>query len=283
MSSFAGLVSQEEINSGQESSTLFLKASLINHRCISNATWITSDNIMIIRARTAIAEGEEVTHSYFTVQQGAASALLKKHCGPTGCNCTLCKIVAIEGPARGNERQQLKLEFDLLRNRLQDAPFPSSLHSRFVQQLESLIANIETTYSSTRSESLRLELASPLHILGESQDFGGSRTALARSIELDLRSLAVCDGIIRKEENGIKVVQAPIYLGKNPVSILLACARRYAHTNDARDNEQALAFLAAGMKLETLVSGGGYSVFRFKHGEDIELLGLSHLVDLLRP
>jgi hypothetical protein len=272
------------MESTRGSTNIFIRSSLFNHRCTANATWHTYNNVMVIRARTAIAAGEEIFLSYCTVGVDRLAKIVEQHLGKNGCSCPLCDFDRLEGKAAVEKRKKLlEDQFLPLKSRLATTPMPSPAHSRLVQQLERLVEAISKTYSPSRPQQFRIELSDPLHCLADSQQFQTSDAIRRRSVELTIRSHRVRDGLITTQGNNITVQQAPIELGGDSVATFLVCARRYAFRNDPHDNETALKWIKAAMDLEKLMSGGGYAVFRFKHEKTIKHFGLDHLVDALRP
>lgn len=279
-------MTEEEARNGDGDSTLFVKASLFNHRCIDNATWTVMNNVIVIRARTPIRCGEEVLLSYSMPGTPPCDLIIQKHLGSKTCGCQLCKHDVAEGVAKVEKRRSIvKEQVRPLAALIRDTPSPSPKHSRLLRQVEDLIAAIEATYSPSRPENLRPDLAVALHLLGESINWTHSDVERRRSIELSLRSLTVCGGIVEYEAGGggIHVVQPPFYIEHDGVSVLLNCARRYAHRMDPEENTIALKWIKAAMDLERLRSGGKYPVFRLKHAYGIKFLGLEQLVDLFRP
>ncbi|GAA6024399.1 hypothetical protein JCM11491_003538 [Sporobolomyces phaffii] len=275
----SGIPVEQEAKAG--STSLFVKASLFNHQCTSNASWLTHNNVMVVRARTAIVAGEEIFLTYRTV--GFQAPIIEKHLGKDGCGCPLCTFDRLEGPVAVEKRKKLvRDQFPSIKSRLAETMMPSPAHTRLVRELERVIAGIEKTYSSSRPEQFRVELSEPLHVLADSQQFQLSGAARQRSVDLTVRSHVVRDGGISIKGGKVTVTRAPIDLGGNSVSTLLVCARRFAFRNDPDENVIALQWIQAAMDLEKMLSGGGYAVFRLRQDDAIRRLELDHLVDLLR-
>ncbi|GAA6024401.1 hypothetical protein JCM11491_003539 [Sporobolomyces phaffii] len=276
----SGIPVEQEAKAG--STSLFVKASLFNHQCTSNASWSTYNNVMVVRARTPIASGEEIFLTYRTV--GFQAPIIEKHLGKDGCGCPLCTFDRLEGPVAVEKRKKLvRDQLPSIKSRLAETMMPSPAHARLVRELERVIADIEKTYSSSRPERFRVELSEPLNVLADSQQFQLSDAARQRSVDLTVRSHVVRDGGISIKGGKVTVTRAPIELGSNSVSTLLVCARRFAFRNDPDENVIALQWIQAAMDLEKMLSGGGYAVFRLRQDDAIRRLELDHLVDLLRP
>lgn len=282
--SFGASGESKEARAEKGSSALFVKASIFNHACEANAFWETYNNVIVVRVRAPIHSGEEILLPYAT--PGSDAAMIERHLGKDGCKCSYCEFDRQEGPLAVKLRRKLvQGEFAAVKVKLASTAMPSPAHTRLVRRLERLISDTEKTYSPSRPERYRFELADMLHVLAESQDFLRSEAALRRSAELAVRSHAVRDGCISFSQSGggsgrVTVERVPVNLGGDSVFTLLACARRFAIRDEP---EYAIEWIKAAMQLEKMLSGGGFAVFRLKHDESVKLMGLDQLVDVLRP
>jgi hypothetical protein len=188
---FKMIPQSEEDTLMNTSTALYAYPSFINHSCVGNATWITFGHVMVIRAVTHIATGEEITMSYYgsdAPYPERTKALSKyfKH-----CDCALCVSDRAAGPgvhealakAEVKTQDPRSLSLQALRqiaNKV-DAIYPISygayrptsygVHHRLAHQLQLAVnqANNELSYRRLCLESVQHEIialeALGLHVI----------------------------------------------------------------------------------------------------------------------
>ncbi|KAK5133836.1 hypothetical protein LTR08_007167 [Meristemomyces frigidus] len=94
------------------STGLWIRASYLNHSCVSNSKKEYVGDLMVLRAARPIGAGEEITHSYNeSGDYDARTAALKTTWG-FACTCALCLAEKADGTALRTKRRALELEAD---------------------------------------------------------------------------------------------------------------------------------------------------------------------------
>ncbi|GAA6059916.1 hypothetical protein JCM10212_005299 [Sporobolomyces blumeae] len=264
--------------------SLFLRASMVNHSCVSNASWSVVGGVVIVRARTAIKAGEEILIDYGLSTTEDIESFFNKHFGSTSCRCKLCVARTEDGPARIDKRREiLEQRLDPLASRFEAASADRRLRQHFLDALLRVLADLEKTCPGRHAANLRPELLTPLHLVGEVTGSNTTEVSRRRSITKSLGAIKVSDGLVEWDGHKVKVVHPPINGSVGPVDVLFGVARRFAVKRDPTENAVAIEWIQAAVEMETLASGGGYAAFRFKHDTTLEQLGLGELASVLRP
>jgi tetratricopeptide (TPR) repeat protein len=102
----------EPCNTDAEQATaLYLFPSLFNHACAANAVWRCIGDVMVIRATTNIASGNEVTIPYVCSDSYyERQAALGVYISPE-CDCILCREDREDGEEAVKRRETLLAEF----------------------------------------------------------------------------------------------------------------------------------------------------------------------------
>ncbi|PVG03765.1 hypothetical protein CPB86DRAFT_722623 [Serendipita vermifera] len=247
-------------------SALYLLPSYLKHSCIPNSTRDMFGDVMVIRARSNIAKGEEITVTYvnpllpYPLRQVALSKWIDQ------CNCLLCKW-------------DLSTDPNAMITRLGLAQM-SAQPSSSVYLLQTLSKQIDTTYSQSHG-SFRHLAAGVYYQLAQavkaSTTYGLDPTTLyQQSIEEAMKSLErqgirITDreitAIRPKKENvqslPISTDQVPLHV-EGTIATVMLIAEVFSHL---RIDRRAEKWMRAAIWLENASIGGGIPLFKLKYAK----------------
>lgn len=132
------------------STGLWVRASHINHSCVSNAKTSFLGDLMIIRATRRIAAGEEVTHGYDeSSDYDIRTAALKRTWG-FKCRCALCAAEEADGSTVRKKRRELEDEAKAFIQKQKE----SGVRSGSVSKAKRLRQALNDTYNNGRYKGL---------------------------------------------------------------------------------------------------------------------------------
>jgi len=140
---------------------LYTLPSLFNHACryAANALWHCLGDVIVIRAATDIAAGEEITIPYadgetYTERERELATIL-----PQGCDCSRCKADRLDGRASCMRRRSLvERRYQIY----EDASHPGKSHGGVnLKALEQHTRDVEMTYKVSRN-ALKSSMCWPL-------------------------------------------------------------------------------------------------------------------------
>ena len=127
----------------EQPSALFALSSLFNHACAPNALWITFGDVIVIRARCSLAEGDEILIDRSSMSGGSRAASLQDRF-PDGCTCERCEIDKLEGAEKlGLRSEALEAYPGLVMLSLTGRP---ARHSDTGRKIKDLIDRVQATY-----------------------------------------------------------------------------------------------------------------------------------------
>ncbi|GAA6041925.1 hypothetical protein JCM8097_000225 [Rhodosporidiobolus ruineniae] len=233
-------------------SGLFLSTSLFNTSCVSNAKALTYRDVIVVRARTPIKAGEEVTVSYVTPAESyqGRTEVLKTHFDD-GCACPLCSLDRADGHKELARRSELVEErLPALRaayDRVKFADPTSDIRQKLHRVLCVFVVELEKTYSPSRGP-LKPELAVPYAHLPTSS-------------------------LPRREKTR---TTSPVVAHELLIEALLSGAARLAKVTEPR---MASRWMSAAMMLKKVFTGTEKEHFRELYKEEIEDLGLEKVFE----
>ncbi|GAA6028981.1 hypothetical protein JCM8097_001536 [Rhodosporidiobolus ruineniae] len=269
-------------------SGLFLSASIFNHSCCYNADWLVLGDFMLVRARSPIRKGEEITVAYVDVSKPYQRRL--DVCAvhfDDGCTCPLCQLDRLDGSVEVNRRHKLieqrlpalqEAHKRLKKNLPPTEPF--QLHQQ-QRDLASLVDDLEQTYSSTRGV-LKPELSLPLAMLADFH-FSTRRKSARKANELTLRSLEAGGAALRRgpdagSASAMEVVAAPFVHPDDAAAALLGMAARLVKAGQPGDREEAVELVKAAREMASIVEGERSGGFAGRYKARIKELGLEEVV-----
>jgi tetratricopeptide (TPR) repeat protein len=127
---------------------VFLRASYLNHCCVSNAKRQIVGDMLLLYALKPIAEGDEVTISYDDpIEDLKSRTELNKDKWNFACDCKLCEVEA-QDPVDVRKRREKLLDDAYELMEAHPASFMTS--DRAIAEAEQLIRNIADTYDDGR-------------------------------------------------------------------------------------------------------------------------------------
>ncbi|ORY89005.1 hypothetical protein BCR35DRAFT_350517 [Leucosporidium creatinivorum] len=275
-------------SSGNSPSFLFLQSSFFNHSCASNALWETYSDIMIVRARAPIREGEEVFIPY--AGAGAAEAdndkvtdILEKHFPtPPGCCCDLCTASRRDGADQVARRKQLMATEHEDLKRLLHSFNPSSstrLSHSTMRRIKKLVTDIEATYAADRGSPIRIQLGLAHHLFGEALHINGDyATAIKHTyLAYEAQGGRISPSPLLSSSSSSEkptVVAAPLAQADMAVIHLLVNAFRSLKLEKPN---QARKWMRLAIETEQILSGGGKEKFDRRFEEVSETMSLTDL------
>lgn len=148
-------------------SALYLLPSLINHSCIENATRRFFREVMVIRAKTNISKGEEITLSY---TWGDTVSIRQSRLNKYGftCACILCEDERADGELACRRREELvKNMGDIGPGDQKAAPVTAKSLRKTTKALELTIKQVSETYTSSHRTTVRPPLVWLHHWLSQ--------------------------------------------------------------------------------------------------------------------
>lgn len=135
-------------------SSLYALPSLMNHSCIGNVSYafLTPSHsrtpIIFLRAKRALAVGEECVDSYTDALDELDQRTTKLAGHGFTCTCPLCIADRLDTPAQRSSRAALAARVEELTDRIHRGKQPSSPHKNVIMDL---VDSLEQTYSSHRT------------------------------------------------------------------------------------------------------------------------------------
>ncbi|EMS19021.1 TPR and SET domain containing protein [Rhodotorula toruloides NP11] len=260
-------------------SGLFLVASMLNHSCQPNAHWMNLGDVVIVRARTAIAPGDEICISYVpsASSQTVADNILRQR-AMTACGCVMCEEMINDGSDQIN-----------LRHKLLDDNIPK--YSQFIHRegaaglksrrnnkpaLAKLIKRIEATYPKD-GISFRPDLVMPYLVISEFCDTT-TNTGAAESVAWARKALVASGADFVDDEAGkITPTAAPISQIGNMMVLMLRNASMYVWDGGVVGHE-GFAWLAAAVEMSRILYGDTVASFAVRFASRLVLYGLDKAV-----
>ena len=138
-------------------SALYLLPSMINHSCMENATRTFFREVMVIRAKSKISQGEEITLLYTTGDTASVRQKCLSRYNFT-CICPMCEDDRADGEDACGRREELVRSFESLEPANVTAVPTTVAYRRNINTLESLIKQVSETYTSSHRVAVRLPL-----------------------------------------------------------------------------------------------------------------------------
>jgi hypothetical protein len=156
--------------------------SIFNHSCHPNAVWCNFGDVIVIRARQMIPQGEEVTISY-APGEGTEIERKKKleSIIETQCDCPLCSADRTDGEAACQKRQRLLDEMS--KKRIKTSTLVSA---------ENNVQTITSTYCSEQSiprPPLFQAYFFAMQVAEHNANKLGKSDLMAKSIQLGMKAL----------------------------------------------------------------------------------------------
>ncbi|GAA6028992.1 hypothetical protein JCM8097_001541 [Rhodosporidiobolus ruineniae] len=241
-------------------SGLFLSASLANHSCAPTADWTTFRNLMVVRARTAIAAGAEVQLAY--INAGAPTEVRDGVLGThfdNGCTCSLCNADRADGAVKLRRRRELmEKRFPALEEAYSrvNGTTITALDGirRQLRDMTAFVKDLEQTYSASHGP-LKPDLAAPYLILAE----------------LQLPTLA--------SFSRIEVLAAPLGMRDNAVGALLRCASRLEQEGGRQNLDEAARWIGAALQMARILDGDSKERFKERYEMHIRRYKLEKVVE----
>ncbi|BGP26605.1 hypothetical protein JCM10295v2_005558 [Rhodotorula toruloides] len=139
-----------------------------NRSCHPNALCMNVGDVMVVRARTAIAEGDEICISYVpsSSTQTVTDNILRQR-AMTGCGCAICREAAHTDSNQVTKRYKLLDEsMTKFSNPLQRSTAGQKARKDMKPSLEKVIKKVEATYTQDGLR-FRPDLASIYHVMSE--------------------------------------------------------------------------------------------------------------------
>lgn len=262
------------------STLLFSSASIFNHSCDPNALWTILGDVIAVRARVDIAEGDEIFVPYADNldDDDEGNSVLSKHFPDGGCPCPVCKANRLDGPTRiGRRRHLMTTEYPKIRADLQtastsSAPVPHTLARRAKQ----LVIDLQKTYSPSHRISMRRALAQGEHWLSEVLGAQGQyEQAITHSL-LSLQAQGCVISPLPLAESALtaRVRDAPFAPASTAVNSLLVNTARSLRLGRI---DAAWMWLKLAMQTADILNGGGKKLFEKMFGAVMSEVGVKDL------
>jgi hypothetical protein len=126
---------------------LYLLPSMMNSHCLSNATYVFFGTVFVLRARVAIARGEEVMSSYVSPLEPLP--VRQRHLDKyfSRCECALCESDRLDGVRNVGERMELSRRLAALVEEEEEGG-----RSVDIEEVEALIERLRGTYRDTTDD-----------------------------------------------------------------------------------------------------------------------------------
>ncbi|BGP10157.1 hypothetical protein JCM10049v2_006040 [Rhodotorula toruloides] len=262
----------------KSASSLFLGASLFNHSCSPNARWSPLRNVMVIRSRTSIRQGDEVFLSYVAPLDSRRPQILQSHF-PAGCKCSLCLGEALDGSVQIARRASLKkTDFAEIQKAVEELRARATLEPksliRLRLRLQKILRQLEATYSQKHG-AFRPEMATVYHTMGELTDPTQSSTR-DEGNRFSIKALTAAGAVLEETTAKVKVVAAPCSDPCNAVPQLLNIAHRY--NRSPAKPQQARKWVMAAFEMNRILYGDDWSRFVERYVEDIKAFKIESVV-----
>ncbi|BGP50496.1 hypothetical protein JCM10450v2_006415 [Rhodotorula kratochvilovae] len=263
---------------GNSSSGLFLVGSGFNSSCLPNASWVCYDDILAVRARTAIKKGKEVYIAYSPVDDNfdTRQDILKVHF-PNGCPCAYCVDERRETDEIVDQRDALYDEFGLISGEVQTQAHAPAI----VAKLLPLIKRIEATYSPTRGP-VRPRLVMAYVALSQLTDLTKAKPVRALSTPYDLKALEASGAVIEISDDEVKVIAGPICHPDIAKCTLVDIAHRSARLRTPEGDREALKWLKAAFAMCRIIYSDQFHEFWRRHAKEVEEFALERFEEKLR-
>ncbi|GAA5974697.1 hypothetical protein JCM11641_007228 [Rhodosporidiobolus odoratus] len=250
-------------------SALFLRASLFNHSCVGNSDWHIIGDVIVVRARAPIPVGEEILMSYISAAAPASQRRdnLKAHFGPAGCPCELCSVDARLGPAHITRREELTKKLAELKPKPASDPLSASQKLIAKRKLAALIAQLETTYTS--SFAIKPVLVMPYYNLATLCDFSTTSGA-SESQQYARKALTVSGTVLVEGGETIKVVAVPVIASFIGPTLLLIIAHSFDSIKASRNKKKAKQYVKAAMEMSRMLFGSELRDFLLRYLDPLD-------------
>ncbi|BGP34244.1 hypothetical protein JCM10296v2_006059 [Rhodotorula toruloides] len=260
-------------------SGLFLVASMLNHSCQPNAHWMNLGDVMVVRARTAIAEGDEILISYVpsASSQTLADNVLRQRT-MTACGCVMCEEMINNGGDQITLRHKLLDESIPKYSKIIYREGVAGLKSRRNHKpaFAKLVNRIEATYPKD-GISFRPDLVMPYLVMSEYCDTT-TNTGAAESVAWARKALVASGADLVDDEAGrITPTAAPISQIGNMMVRMLRNASMYVWDGGVVGHE-GFAWLRAAVEMSRLLYGDTVASFAVRFASRLVLYGLDKAV-----
>lgn len=266
------------------SSHLYITASIFNHSCAPNALWTILGDVIIVRARVDVEEGQEVFIPYTgaisdkAINETVERSLSKHFPNAPGCQCSACEATRRDGRVRVARRRDLMAnEYERIKEDLRNlATSQSSVPITIIRRGKQLIADLGATYSPSRRCNIRVSLAQAEHWLSEAFHL---RQQYEEAIKHSFKSFQAQGGEIEPSPLGgssttPRVLAAPLAPGSTGINTLLVNASRCLYLGRP---DTAMMWLRLAMETAEMVNGGGRKLFERKFRGVMETVGVMEL------
>ncbi|BGP18687.1 hypothetical protein JCM10213v2_006753 [Rhodosporidiobolus nylandii] len=262
---------------------LFLHASLFNHSCLANATWSSCGDMIIVRARKHIPNGDEVFIPYVSVEasENNRQKVLAAHFSKEGCPCGLCTLDRLDGASKVAAREPLLQKIRNIHRSTTGGKvdFSSVAIRSQKRELSAIIEKLEKTYSPSRSSLVRPEMAEAFHALAEVCDLNSASGRKEANV-LDLKALAASGAVVKEMKGKVDVLKGPLGSGAMATPLLLCIAHRLSLSDADDDTLQARAFVRAAIRMSRILDATDGRRFIFRYGPLVEEMDIEWMVGL---
>lgn len=264
-------------------SGLFLVASMLNHACLPNAIWMNYGDVLVVRARTSIAAGDEICVSYVpgTATESVADAILRQR-AMTACGCVMCEDARRAGTRQINQRHKL---LDEQMPKFSRALFEEGVSGRKARKdkkpaLEKLVKKVEATYPKG-GPTFRPDMVSLYHVMSEYCDTT-TNAGSAECLKWVKKALMAAGADFLFNDIGqIKPISAPLTQIGPMMSLILRTAAMYVWDGGVV-GRQGFAWVRAAWEMSRILWGDSVDDFAERYAADLNLYRLDNAIKALK-
>ncbi|ORY89006.1 hypothetical protein BCR35DRAFT_350518 [Leucosporidium creatinivorum] len=283
--------------SSSSPTALYPRAAFFNHSCAPNAVWRTYSDILVLRARTVINEGEEIFHSYSAAIPGTQThrKALEKHFEEGRCLCDLCEAEREDG----SEERRTLLEggrYEELQALVREEQAGGGGTAK--EEVKAYVEALEATYKLRQEGEGRLGKLKPaLHAAYHLFAEASWSSSIEEGLKWELAAIEAQGGVLNPAAaisfspssppapspsptaDDPLLLASSIYNSTLSTMQLLLCAMR---SQQAGHRPQAIRrWVQLAVENECILGGGGEAgrrLWEAQYGDMLERMGLEELL-----